>query len=286
MSTTSPYIVETTETTFERDVLERSKDVPVVVDFWATWCGPCRRLGPILERLAEEAAGQFILVKADTEQCPTIAAAFGVRSIPTVFAVKDGQIIDGFMGALPEEEIRRFLDRLKPTPTEALIAEGKALEITDRPAAEAKFRAALELSPHDEKAQVGLARVLLAQGKMEDCEAVLQHLERRGPLSDEAERIKAQLVLKEGAEEAGDVAACRAAVAAEPGKRSLQFKLAEALAAAGKTQEALDLCLTLVEEDRKNTGEEARKLMLAIFQTQPDNSELVTEYRRKLSFVL
>lgn len=286
MSTTSPHVVETSEATFERDVLERSKELPVVVDFWAAWCAPCRRLGPVLEALADEYAGKFVLVKADADQCPAVAGSFGVRSLPTVFAVKDGAIVDGFMGALPESDIRVFLDRLMPTPLETLVAEGRALEATDPAAAEAKYRAVLESSPNDEKALTALAGVLLTLGRVEDCEKTLQHLERRGPLGDEAERIKARLVLRGGAEDAGDIASCRAALAAAPGDRALQFRLAEALAAAGQTVEALDLCLVLVEEDRKGKGEDARKLMLAIFQTLPDDSELLGQYRRKLSFVL
>ncbi len=286
MSTTNPHVVETTEATFEHDVIDRSMDVPVVVDFWAAWCAPCKRLGPVLEEEARKRGGKFVLVKVDTEANPGMAAAFGVRSLPTVFALKDGQVVDGFMGALPPEEVALFLDRIMPTPVEQLVLEGKGLEPTDATKAEAKYRAAIELSPNDEKAQTGLARILVAQGRFADAETVLAHLERRGPLNSEAERIKSQLVLKEGAAEAGDVAQCRALVAANPNDFQARFQLAEALAAANQNQEALELCLALVEEDRKATGEEARKLMLAIFALLPEDSALASEYRRRLSFTL
>ncbi|MFO0958331.1 MAG: tetratricopeptide repeat protein [Isosphaeraceae bacterium] len=281
-----PLVVETTEATFERDVIDRSRDLPVVVDFWAAWCGPCQRLGPILERLATEYAGKFALVKVDTELCPNLATGFGVRSLPTVMAVKDGQVVDGFLGAQGEAEVRMFLDRIMPTERENLVAEARHLEASDPSAAAEKYRAALAQLPHDEKAMTGLARVLTASGKNAEAEEVLANLERRGPLNDEAARVKAQLVLQEGAEEAGDVAGCRSAVAADPTDRTLQFRLAEALAADGQYPEALETCLTLVEEDRRGTGEEARRLMLAIFSLLPDDSELSSEYRRKLSFAL
>lgn len=285
-ATPPPLVVEATEASFERDVIERSRDLPVVVDFWAAWCAPCQRLGPVLERLAAEYAGQFALVKIDTEACPNLATGFGVRSLPTVMAVKDGQVVDGFLGAQGEAEVRLFLDRIMPTERENLIAEARRLEDSDPAASAEKYRAALVPSPQDEKAMTGLARVLVALGRNAEAGEVLANLERRGPLNDDAARVKARLVLNEGAQETGDLAGCRSALAAEPGNRTLQFRLAEALAAAGQFDEALETCLTLVEEDRRGTGEEARRLMLAIFSLLPDDSELSSEYRRKLSFAL
>src|ERR687894_1369386 len=135
MSNDSATSIEATPETFERDAIERSREVPVLVDFWAEWCAPCRQLGPILEKLAGEYAGKFVLVKADTEALPDVATSFGVRSIPAVFALKDGQVVDGFVGAQPESVIRAFIDRLMPTPAEGLAAEAARLESTDPEAA-------------------------------------------------------------------------------------------------------------------------------------------------------
>jgi putative thioredoxin len=286
MSVVSPYIVETSEKTFLHDVTERSREVPVVVDFWAEWCGPCRTLGPILEKLAREYGGKFILAKADTEQVPSIAAEFGVRSIPAVFAVRDGKLVDSFVGALPESAIRKFLDRLMPTPAEKLVTEARTLEPTDPAAAEARYREALALAPNDPKATLGLARALLAQVRIDESRSLITELERRGPLEPEGERLKAELTLRSQAKEVGSLAAARAAAASSPGDLTLKLKLAEALAAAGQFEEALEKALELVESGRKEVGEEARKLTLNIFQLLPPDSELLSDYRRRLAAAL
>jgi putative thioredoxin len=285
MSVNSPYIVETTQESFERDVIDRSRDVPVVVDFWAEWCGPCRTLGPRLERLAEEYHGKFVLVKADTERVPDIAAAFGIRSIPAVFGLKDGKLVDSFVGVLPESEIRAFLDRLLPTPAERLIAEARGLESSDLKAAEARYRIALDLAPEEPQVKIGLARVLLAQDRPDEARPLIEALERRGYLEPEAEKLKADLTLRSQAEGVGGVEAARAAAAADPDNPDLAFALAEALAAAGRYPEAMDLCLDLIERHRKRVGESAHKLMLTIFQLLGD-AEIVADYQRKLASAL
>ena len=287
MSSPTPHIVEVTAETFEREVIERSATVPVVVDFWAEWCGPCRWLGPVLEKLAEEYAGRFILVKAETDRLNEAAAAFGVRSIPAVFGLRNGQVVDGFVGAQPEPVIRAFLDRLLPTPAEELATEAAALEATDPAAAEARYRALLELVPADPTATIGLARVALGRGLLEPARALIAGLERRGYLEPEAQRLKAQLSLHgDHADPAAAIAQERAAHAENPAEPARALALAEALAAGAEYEEALALALELVERDRQGTGEDARKLMLAIFQVLPLDSDLVHDYRRRLSFVL
>ena len=283
MNTENPHIVEATPETFEREVIERSATVPVVVDFWAEWCGPCKRLGPLLEALAGEYGGKFVLVKADTERMPEIAGSFGVQSIPAVYGLRDGQVVDGFVGLLPESAIRAFLDRLLPTPAEQAVAEAAALAATDPAAAESRYREAIDLAPKESKARIGLARLHRAQGRTDEARALIAELERRGYLEPEAEALKAELTL--GAH-AGGVEAARAAVAADPADLAARLGLAEALAAAGEYPEALDLGLDLVERDRRGVGESARKTMLAIFNVLPADSDLVKEYRRKLSVVL
>jgi putative thioredoxin len=282
----SPYIIETTSESFVRDVIERSSNVPVVVDFWASWCPPCRILGPILERLAEEYDGKFVLAKADTEQAPDIAAGFGVRSIPAVFGVRGGKVVDSFVGVLPESSIRAWLDLIMPSPAEVLAAEALRLEATDPSAAEAKYREALTLAPADPLLQVGLARVALSLGKVDEARSILGKLERRGFLEPEAETLKAELTLREHGDSIGGLEALQKSLEADPGDRDAQLLLAEGLAAAGDNEEALRLALDLVERDRRGTGESARKLMLAVFQLLPPDSELASEYRRRLSFAL
>lgn len=287
MSELLQHVVETTSETFERDAIAKSKEVPVLVDFWAGWCQPCRLLGPVLERLAGEYQGRFVLVKADTEQLPDIASAFGVRSIPAVYALKDGRIVDSFVGVLPEAALRGFIDALMPTAAELAIAEARKLAAGDPAKAESLLHEAHTLAPTDPRPRIALAEFLLGQERLEECLAEIVELERRGFLEPEAETIKAELTLRAGARDAGgDVEHARQASAADPGNLGLKLKLAEALAADGQHAEALEIGLDLVERDRQGTGEEARKLMLALFNLLPPGSELVADFRRRLSLVL
>jgi putative thioredoxin len=282
----SSAVIEATALNFQRDVIERSHSVPVVVDFWALWCGPCRTLSPILEKLASEYDGKFVLAKVDIDREPELAVQFRVRSIPAVFGVRDGKRVEAFVGVQPESMIRTWLDRLLPTPAETLAAVAGPLETTDPQAAEEKYSAALSLDPDLPAAHTGLARIALAQGRLEDAQARILGLERRGFLEPEAQKIKAELTLRLQATQAGSVEAARAALAERPDDPSVKFRLAEALAAAGQYADALALCLELVERDRKGIGEKARRTMIAIFQLLAPDSELVTEYQRRLSLAL
>jgi putative thioredoxin len=281
-----PFVVETTAENFIAEVVERSHLVPVVVDFWAEWCQPCRILGPVLEKLATEYQGRFVLAKADTEKLSDIASGFGVRSIPAVFAIRGGQVVDSFVGVLPEASIRAWLDRIMPTPAELLVMQAKELEPTDLEAARAKYLEAEVLAPKDPSAKIGLARVALGQDCVEEARAMLEQLERRGFLEPEAETLKAQLTLRGKSEAGGDLDSLLKEHEADPRDKSVQLKLAEALASAGRYEEALALALDLVETDRRRTGEPARKLMIAIFQLLPADSSLATDYRRRLSVAL
>ncbi len=280
------HVIDATTKGFSTEVIEKSHEVPVVIDFWAEWCGPCRMLGPVLEKLASEYAGSFLLAKVDTEKEQELALQFGVRSIPAVFAVRDGKIVDGFVGVQPETTIRAWIDRLLPTAAEALAAEGRRLEKSDPRAAEDKYTAALAADPELAVARIGLARIALEEGRLDDAAVRVAELERRGFLETEAEKVKAELTLRAQAGNLGSVEAARAALASNPGDLNLKFQLAEALAAAGQYDDALGLCLELVERDRKGIGEKARQTMVAMFQLLPPDSELVAEYQRQLSFAL
>jgi putative thioredoxin len=282
---TSP-IIDVDDANFEREVLERSREVPVVVDFWADWCAPCKQLAPMLEGLAEEYGGRFVLARCEAEKAEGAAQGFGVRSIPAVFAVRDGRIVDSFVGVLPPDALRAFLDALMPTPAEDLARRAAALEPDDPAGAEALYREAMALDPRDARPRIGLGRALLAQGRVEEARDEVRALEARGFLEPEAETLKAEVTLRLGAREAGPLAQARAEAEAHPDDLAARLRLAEALAAGGSHAEALEIALDLVERDRRGVGEDARKLMLAVFGVLPPDSELAAEFRRRLSLVL
>jgi putative thioredoxin len=282
----SPWIIDGTEQNFEQDVLARSKDLLVVVDFWATWCGPCQELGPILEKLAVESAGQFLLVKVDVDQQPGIAAAFQVRSIPHVFALRNGQLVDQFMGALPEDQIREWLGRFQPTPAELLVVEARKLQSENASEAEAKYREAIELAPQGDPIRIELAKFLLTQHRNAECREILDQLAARGFLEPEAENLKAELEVRESAAESGGVAECRKAVSDNPGDASLKVKLAEALGAAQQYEEALKLCLELVKQETGPNRDAARTTMVNLFHMLGPEAELTRTYRRQLATAL
>ena len=288
----SPWIVEPTESTFDQDVAERSKELPVVVDFWAPWCGPCKTLGPMLENAAEKFAGKFLLAKIDIDQCPNLAARFGVQSVPTVIAVRDGKIADSFVGVLSEADLAAWLEGIQPSPVETLMAEAKQLETDDPAAAEGKFRQAVELaggnSANDDlvAARIGLSRCLMRQGRLDDSQIILDELKARGFLEPEAEDLQAKLALQRFAAESDGLEACKKAAADAPDDMERQLDLAKALAGAQAYEEALDACLNLVRRDRQGLGEPAREIMLCIFRHLGHESDLTTDYRRKLSSAL
>ena len=280
-SASSKWLVNTTDADFESVVLEGSKERLVVVDFWAEWCAPCRALGPVLEKLADEFAGRFLLVKADTEQNQGAAAGFQVSGIPAVFAVIGGQVVDSFQGAMPEPQVKAWIEK-QLLGTQLLDA--KRLAESDPAAAEELLRSVLQAFPNDSAASIALAELLLANGRSEECRAVVEQLEKRGFLEPAAEKLKAamELAVKAGS----SVEAARAEAEADPKNFQLQFNLAEVLAAHQQYEAAFEICLNLVAVDRKATGEKARALMVDVFRILPEDSELTRDYRRKLSMAL
>lgn len=281
MSMDNQWIVNTSDETFAKDVYERSKETLVVLDFWAEWCAPCRALAPILEALAKEMDGAFVLVKANTDANQSAATQFSVQGIPAVFAVLNGEVIESFQGGLPEPEIRAWLQKCEKSVT---LAGATRLGQTDSEAAETELKKLAEETPNDPAPKLALLKILLQQRRQEDCLELLEQLESRGFLEPEAERIKAELGLM--AKAGGDLASIQAAAAEEPKDFQRQFALAEALAGNEQFQESLELCLELVTNDRQKTGEEARKLMIDVFRVLPEDSELTSEYRRRLSLAL
>jgi len=286
MAELTGWIFETTVKSFEADVIERSSVVPVVVDFWAPWCEPCRQLAPLLEQLVKEHSGNVVLAKVNIDESPDLAAAFGVQSIPQVFAIRDGQAVHRFQGLLPEEELRQWIQSLLPSPAEEVFKRGQALEADDPAAAEACYREAAQLAPDQDSIKLPLARVLLALNRDDDCRRILTELEERGFLEPEAEKLKSQLDLRSAAASAGGVDEARQAAEAEPDDHSLQLKLADALAVSQQHEEALEICLTLVQSGEAEITAEAKKTMLQIFDVLGPESELVSQYRRRLATAL
>jgi putative thioredoxin len=283
MAEKSQWIIDTTTDKFDADVIERSADRPVIIDFWAPWCGPCQQLGPILEKLAVEYAGKFLLVKIDIDREQEIAAAYGVQSIPYVLAIRDRQPVNQFVGLMPEDELRQWIDSLLPSETDELITQGQKLEPTDPAAATELFRKALGLSPQNDAIKIHLARSLFAEHRDDECSRLIVELEQRGFLEPEVEAIKSQIDLRQAAAEAGGVDEARKAADAAPDDLSLKLLLADALAVSGRQGEALEICLGLIERDKAGIGTDAKETMVKIFEMPGTPPDLVSQFRRKLA---
>jgi putative thioredoxin len=277
-------IIEVFEENFEQEVIERSRKLPVVVDFWAPWCGPCRTLGPLLERLAGEFAGQFVLAKINVDENPLLAQAFRVQSIPYVVALRDGRVVAQFVGAQPEAAVREFLAALLPSDAERLAAQGQArLAAGQKAQAESLFRQALEKDPRCGSALVGLARLLLERGEEEEAKALLERVVS-DPWRAQAERVLAELRLRQ--EGVADEASLRERLAKNPADLEARLQLGKRLAAEGRYAEALEELLEVVRRDRNFQDQAARKAMLDIFQVLGSGNELAERYRAELANVL
>ncbi len=278
------WVIDVGDAEFEDAVIERSKHTPVVVDFWAPWCGPCRALGPLLERLADEHKGAFVLARVNVDEAPALSAALGISSIPMVLGFRDGVAVAEFVGALPEPEVRAFLARVLPSAADHLVVEGDRLRRAGRIAdAEATLRRALELDPRCERALLGLATVLSDRGEHHEALVLLERI-GPGPVRTEADRLAAAIRVREGV--GGDEQALRAKVAADPADLESRFLLAQVLAAASKHSDALEQYLEIVRRDRRFRDEAARKAMLDIFALLGAEHETTVHYRSELAKVL
>ena len=287
-------VIKDTDTrSFVKDVLEASRERPVLVDFWAEWCGPCKQLTPVLEKLVREQKGKLALIKLDIDRNPDIAAQLRIQSIPTVFAFYQGQPIDAFQGALPESQLREFIERLVKnatqgrSPVDDLLEEAEsALAAGDSARAAEIFGAVLKMQPGDVRAVAGLSQVALARGEREEARRLLDSLPEAEAGRPEVLKARAALDLAEAAEKAGDVAELEARVAASPDDLAARFDLAQALLARGDREAAAEHLIAIIRADRDWNEGAARTQLLKMFEAAGPKDPFTQTWRRRLSSIL
>lgn len=280
-------VIEVDEGSFQREVLDRSRQVPVVVDYWAEWCGPCRMLGPVLERLAHESGGSWVLAKLNTDENQRLAAGHQIQGIPAVKAFRDGKVVDEFVGALPEPAVRDWLRGILRSQVAPLVR--KALDQEARgelAAAEAGYRAAIADEPGHAGALVGLGRVLVESDRYADAIQVLGKVRWDALERSEAEGWLNMARFRQEAQLTGGEVEARRKLAANPDDPAARLALAGTLAAKGSYREAIEGLLALMQSSSGETQERARREILAIFGILGDEAELTKEYRPRLAALL
>jgi putative thioredoxin len=245
--------MDVSTTTFEREVLEASKTLPVVVDFWAPWCAPCRALTPMLEKVARDFAGRVKLVKVNSDENQELSAAFGIRSIPNVIAFKDGRAVAQFLGAVPERQVRAFFEKLLPSPSELALARAEAL---------------------------------LSEQRLDEAEKELEKVQPDPDWDARVEALRQGIAYARAGREGPGESELKAKLAADPADHEARLSLAALYAAKRRYREAMDELLEIVRRARDWKDGEARRQLLAIFSLAADQPELVSEYRRKLAAAL
>jgi len=287
-------IKDSSDTEFVADVIEASKEIPIIVDFWAPWCGPCKQLGPTLEKVVSEAAGAVKLVKIDIDQNPQIAQQLRVQSIPAVYAFYQGRPVDGFQGALPESQLKEFVKKLtdaagstQTSPIDEALEQAKVLiEAGDNAQAEALLEQILQHAPDNAEAKISLARLALDSGQLERAQNLINELGDEAKKSPEAASLISALALAERAGKAGDLAALKAKVDNNLADHQARLELAVALFGHGQKEEAVNELLESIRRDRKWNEEAARKQLLEFFEAMGPVDDLTIAGRRKLSSIL
>ena len=292
--TDGALVKEVSEATFMQDVVEASKERPVIVDFWAPWCGPCKTLGPQLEEAVRAANGAVTMAKVNVDENQAIAGQMQVQSIPTVFAFSNGQPVDGFQGAVSASEIKAFVDRVVAANggevesglDSAVASAEQMLDDGDFEAAIETFSAVLEEDANNIKSFIGLIKCHIAVGDLDQAEAILNGIPLEISQSPEIEAVHAQIELAKQAQDAGPINELSLLVEKNPEDNDARFKLAQALHGAGQVEDAVDQLLELFKKDREWNDGAAKAQLFTIFEALEPNNEIVLNGRRKLSSLI
>ena len=281
-----PHVFEATTETFEAEVLQKSLQTPVLVDFWAPWCGPCKTLGPLLEKLAGEYNGAFELAKVDVDKEQQIAAAFQIRSVPTVFLIRDGQIVDGFPGAMPEGQLREFLTQHGVSPLQAAAAEAEVEALPLDPQAEvAALREAIAANPDKDELKLDLALALIKTGATAEAGVLLDALPANLATDDRSIRARARLDFGNALQGAPHSDTLAARIATDGNDLEARYLLGIQRLLAGQDEAALELFIEMLRLDRSFRDNLPKKALIDAFRVIEDE-DLVGRYRRRMSSLL
>lgn len=281
------HAVDVDARNFNQEVLEASRSVPVVIDFWAPWCGPCKVLKPMLEKLAIEYGGKFRLARINSDASTDLAREFNVRSIPDVRAIRNGKQVGAFVGALPLAQLRAFIDGLIPSAAEVERTRANELRASgDLDGAVAAHRRALELDAGYEPARLDLAELLIERKQADEAEALLDAVKSHIDWDDRVENLRRSLAFARAGRSGESVAELRARIAAKPADCEARLALANLLAGGADYRGAMDELLEIIRRNKEFRDGAARKQMLAIFALAATDNALVSEYRRKLASAL